>query len=115
MNRLISPTLCRNLCCELYRRFLARYVVVAVLTTGCFGSHARHERHANDFLEDKVTAARVQGALGTNFPAVQVVVSNGVAHLTGSVSSADQKERAAALARGVERVRGVQSDVRVTP
>ena len=88
-------------------------VMAALLASGCFGGHARRERKSSDFLDDKVTAARVQTALGTNYPGVHVTVHNGVAQLSGSVRTPDQKDRVTVLARSVDRVKEVKTDVQV--
>ena len=93
----------------------APLLALVLLAAGCFGGHAQRERKASSFLDDKVTAARVQGALGTNFPGVHVSVDNGVARLSGSVTTPEQKQRALALAQSVERVKKVQTDIQVQP
>ncbi len=87
-------------------------LLICVASSGCFGAR-NQQLSADRFLDDKVTAQRVREALSTNFPNVQVTVTNGTAVLTGSVPTPKQKSDLDAALQGIERVKGVHDQVRV--
>jgi len=89
----------------------ALVVVLVCLTTAC--------RTVVDFaaIQDGQTAAQVKTAL-VNDPTlgtaiIEVSVNQGVAHLTGTVRSQAEAERAAAIARGVPGVMRVEAELRI--
>jgi osmotically-inducible protein OsmY len=91
-------------------------IMIGGAASGCFGeAHPQHE--TGSFLDDKVTKARVEAALhqGTSntLREVQVAVTNGTAHLTGTVPTNAQRDEAGRLAKTVHRVRRVDNDIQV--
>jgi osmotically-inducible protein OsmY len=66
-------------------------------------------------VEDPSVSARVSKMLAADpeFKRVNVVFSRNIIQLNGFVSSAEQKNRAGALARKVEGVRGVQNNITI--
>ena len=91
-------------------------VLMAVsLTCGCFGNHSAVE--TNDYLDDKVTSARVSAKLHRSgngrFSGVEVATTNGVVYLTGAVATPRQKAQAGELARRIRRARGVKNGIQV--
>ncbi len=88
----------------------------AMALTGCTGGHP-HEQRTGELLDDKVTAERVQEALRSNaaydFPHVQITSANGTVTLSGSVENEQQKQKAAAIARSIHRVKTVENRIRL--
>lgn len=82
--------------------------------TGCMGGHP-HEQRTGELLDDKVTAERVREALRSNaaynFPHVQITSANGTVTLSGSVENEQQKQKAAAIARSIHRVKTVENRI----
>jgi osmotically-inducible protein OsmY len=92
-------------------------VVVSLLLTGCLARQA--ERKNNDYLDDKVIAARVSQKLHSQkddpFANVNVIVTNGVVELGGTVKSPEEKSRAAELANQINTATSVQNEISVKP
>jgi osmotically-inducible protein OsmY len=93
-------------------------VGLSIITSGCT-SHKHHEqRQTQQFIDDKVTAERVQAALvgqGTyDYSHVQVTSTNGAVTLTGSVQNESAKQKADALAHSIHRVKSVENHLQST-
>ncbi len=92
---------------------------IGLAASGLWIGCARHHRKqvTGAFLDDQVTAARVKQALQpllqSGLTNVQIIASNGVVILNGSVKDEDQKEKAVEIANGVERVIKVKNELRV--
>ncbi len=77
-------------------------------------------RSAGQAVDDTVIAAKVKGqlagktGLGTAAD-VNVEVNSGVVELSGFVDSADQKAKAAELARGINGVKDVRNNISLKP
>lgn len=86
------------------------------LFTGCASRHP-HERQTDQFLDNKVTADRVQEALRNNatyqFPHVLASAANGTVTLSGYVENESQRQQAAALAMSVDRVKNIQNHIQI--
>ena len=79
---------------------------------------ATDRRSAGAQLDDATIESRIAGEMGTRFgdkAHVSVTSFNGIVLLTGEVPDEAAKEAAAAYARSVERVRGVQNELVVAP
>lgn len=91
--------------------------IAAILFSGCV-SH-RPERKTNNYLDDKVIAARVSQKLRSekdySFPNVKVAVTNGVVQLSGFVKSPEQKAQAAELARDASAATDVRNEISIKP
>jgi len=89
--------------------------ISALSLTACIGH--RPEPGANNYLDDKVTAARVRQVLeaqhGAPFSAVQVVVNRGTAVLAGTVRTPAERAQAEELVKGVQGIRATQNELRV--
>jgi osmotically-inducible protein OsmY len=92
-------------------------VLLAFVSFGCLSGD--REPKSNNYLDDKVIAARVQQLLHNQtdykYPDTHVAVTNGVVHLTGSVQTPNQKLKAANLAKGVEKVRSLNNNLTLKP
>src|SRR5262249_10398116 len=101
-----------------WRTFVARFVVavllVAVLLAGC-GSHCKER--AQEAIDDASISAAVQAKLtadrSSNFTLVSVDSDRGVLHLTGVVTSAEQRKRAEELSHQVKGVTHVENSLRI--
>jgi hyperosmotically inducible protein len=77
-------------------------------------------RSAGQATDDTVIAAKVKGqlagkaGLGTASD-VNVEVNSGVVELSGFVETADQKAKAAELARGINGVKNVRNNISLKP
>jgi hyperosmotically inducible periplasmic protein len=85
------------------------------MVTGCAGN--QYDRSTGEYIDDKSLAVRVHSALSDNpdykFNDVNVNIFRGTVQLSGFVNSADQKSKAADIARGVQGVKDVQNNVTV--
>lgn len=78
------------------------------------------KRSTGDAVDDTVIAAKVKGeiagkaGLGTAAD-VNVEVSSGIVELSGFVPSADQKMKAAEIARGIKGVKDVRNNIELKP
>lgn len=92
-------------------------LVSLIFLSGCLGDPT--ERSTNNYLDDKVVAARLSQKLksgaGDNLQNVSVVVSNGVVHLSGFVKSEEQKSRAEEIAREGNANAKVHNEITVKP
>ncbi len=101
------------------KSFMAALVLsLGMVLAGC-SSNQKKQMKANDYLDDKVTARRVENTLhrqhGYTFPEVHVACSNAVVYLEGSVPNEQQRERAEQLARQVHRAKDIQNRIVVQP
>lgn len=90
---------------------------IALSSGGCAGS--RTSRSTGAYIDDTGVSARVKSALFkdpmvSGFD-VHVNTYRGDVQLSGFVDSAEQKERAASIARGVEGVKTVANNLEVKP
>jgi BON domain len=80
---------------------------------GCFENHP--PQRGASLLDDHVINARVESALHANaddhLDQVRAASTNAVVTLSGTVSSPDQKQKAASLTGRVDQVRGVQNEI----
>jgi osmotically-inducible protein OsmY len=85
---------------------------------GCAGNKKKVMKE-NSYLDDKVTARRVENVLhhnaSYNFPQVHATSINGIVHLTGQVDTVDEKNRATQLAHHVRTANEVSNDLVVAP
>ncbi len=83
--------------------------------TGCAGTST--QQSTGEYIDDKAESARVKKALSADteykYEDVNVQTFKGVVQLSGFVNSADQKRRAADLAKTVEGVREVVNNITV--
>ena len=90
-------------------------LTTAILSTGCAGT--RYERSTGESIDDTVITARVKGALAGDsmykYPDVKVTTFKGTVQLSGFVQEADQKAKAADIAKRVEGVKEVQNHITV--
>src|ERR1700752_5359294 len=103
---------------KLKARFQTLVVAVWLSTgflavSGCLGPRTKAE--ANNYLDDKVTAARILQMLHSQsdyrYSAVQVAVTNGIVLLGGSVTTPLQRAKAAELARTINGVRDIRNNI----
>ena len=95
----------------------------ALALAGCASDRTAasgQSRSAGEFTSDAALTAKVKTAIATDAglgSAANINVNSyrGVVQLNGFVSSADQIERAAQAARGVEGVASVENNLRVNP
>jgi|WetSurMetagenome_2_1015567.scaffolds.fasta_scaffold148399_2 hyperosmotically inducible periplasmic protein len=90
---------------------LLALILAVVLVSACA------PKHANRAFDDATISTRVRTAL-LNDPQVgalriDVASSGGVVTLTGTARSRDEEQRAVTLARGVDGVRDVRSELKV--
>jgi osmotically-inducible protein OsmY len=73
----------------------------------------------SNLLDDKTTTARVEAALRSNgtidLSGIQATTTNSVVTLRGTVPSLQAKNRAAAITRGLDRVKEVHDEIEVRP
>jgi hypothetical protein len=90
--------------------FLALHGIFTLLVFGCLSRPS--EPKTNDYLDDKVIAARVLQLLHSQpdykYPDIQVAVTNGTVYLSGSVQTPEQKLKATSLAQQAGNVRSVK-------
>jgi hyperosmotically inducible protein len=91
--------------------------VAALFTATLAGCETTTGKTAGDTVSDATISTKVQGALTadrmSNFTRVDVDTERGVVNLSGVVESAQQKARAAELARQVEGVTRVNNNLQV--
>ncbi|HEY9509359.1 MAG TPA: BON domain-containing protein [Verrucomicrobiae bacterium] len=91
--------------------------IALILFCGCV-SH-QPERKNNNYLDDKVIAARVSQKLHSQqdnpFANVNVTVTNGVVELSGTVKSPEEKWRAAELANQINTATSARNEISVKP
>ena len=89
---------------------------VAILGAGCSSTSDRSEGRQ---VDDKIVNSKVQDALEESptykFNEVRVMTYGGVVQLSGFVNTADQKAKAAELARRVEGVHEVINNISLKP
>jgi osmotically-inducible protein OsmY len=96
--------------------FCSAAIWILLTIAGC-GSNPQRT-HSPDVLDDKVTAARVEQALRRSEPTFNHVAARaeeGRVILRGKVPSVEAKSRAEEIARGVNRVKEVENDLRIQP
>jgi len=88
----------------------------SLLITGCT-TEQRGGRTTGEYIDDKTLSARVRGALNDSaeykFPDVKVDSMRGTVQLSGFVSTAAQKARAAEIAQNVRGVAKVDNKISV--
>jgi hyperosmotically inducible protein len=93
--------------------FLALSLSTAVLTVGCAGD--QYHRSTGTYIDDTAVSTKVKTDLiaDANVKAgeVRVRTYQGEVQLSGFVDTADQKQRAAEIARQVPGVRYVKNDI----
>lgn len=93
---------------------LSAVLGVGFMTAGC---EKMTGKTAGTTMSDASITAAVQGKLtadrASNFSRIDVDTERGVVHLNGVVQSADQKSRAAELARQVEGVKRVDNNLQI--
>ena len=92
------------------RRALAAVAVLTMALAGC----ATLDPHQDTRIEAEVKAALV-GDTSANLTRVGVLSAEGVVYLSGTVASAEERARAADLARAVSGVRRVVNTLQVRP
>lgn len=95
---------------------IASCIFLALATSACSSNLSR--THRGDLLDDKVTARRVQEALGRagrDFEHVQADATNGVVILNGTVNSPELRTRAEQVARNVQGTSRLEDHVQVHP
>jgi osmotically-inducible protein OsmY len=87
--------------------------VTAVGLAGCAGD--RYNRSTGEYIDDTALTSRVKSALGDNaaykFDDVKVTSFRGTVQLSGFVNTAEQKQRASDVAKGVEGVKKVENNI----
>jgi len=99
--------------CTSPHRRLVLQGMLATLLAGCAGS--AKERSAGDVVDDTAISTKVKAAL-LNDPvvsglAIQVETFKGTVQLSGFVKTAEERSRAASLARSVAGVQSVRNDI----
>jgi osmotically-inducible protein OsmY len=83
--------------------------------TGCAGS--QYDRSTGEYIDDKALSMRVKSALGDSpeykFDGVNVTTFRGTVQLSGFVNTAEQRRKAAEIAKTVEGVREVENNITV--
>jgi hypothetical protein len=91
--------------------------VLLSAAVGCFGPKEDRETRSADFLDDKVTRARVEAALrqssSNHFNHVQVAVTNGTVYLSGVVPNKQDQQQATQVAESVHRTKQVENQTQV--
>lgn len=95
-----------------------RLFVFLLVVASCFGClNRRAEPKANDYIDDKVTAARILQLLRSQpaykYPDIHVAVTNGAVYLMGSVQTSEQKLKAAELTQHADNVHKVKNDLTI--
>lgn len=95
----------------------ASYSVMVAMILFLVGCQAMTGKTAGRTIDDATITAQVQGKLTSdrisNFSRVDVDTERGVVHLSGVVPSAEDKARAAELAREVAGVRRVDNNLQI--
>lgn len=101
---------------HIIRFFSTLFLALTLITiTGCAGSE-KHEA-TGEYFDDSVITSKVNAQM-INDPdlkarEINVDTFKGVVQLSGFVSTRAEKEKAAALARGVSGVKSVKNDIRL--
>jgi len=95
-----------------------RFVIAALLTfLTLVGCESNADQRAQEAIDDVSISAAVQTKLtadrASNFSRVSVDSNRGVVHLSGVVSSAEQRKRAEELSRQVKGVTRVDNSIRI--
>ena len=103
------------------RHRLAGALMLAVLSMGAMGAVAgcsvtSGQESTGDYVDDATITTKVKSALASDggmtlANKVGVETGQGVVQLSGFVSSAEDKERAETIARGVKGVQSVKNDL----
>jgi osmotically-inducible protein OsmY len=92
-------------------------MTAAILSVAVVGCQSTTGKTAGETVSDATISTKVQAKLTSdrmsNFTRVDVDTERGVVNLSGVVDSADQKARAAELARQVEGVKRVNNNLQV--
>ncbi len=103
---------------NLKQLMLAACLGTGVAITGLTGCHTEG-RSAGTYIDDRLVASRVKGALNDNdvykFPNVDVSSFNGTVQLNGFVSTQAQKRNAAEIAAKVDGVHQLVNNITVQP
>src|SRR5581483_5313441 len=103
---------------NLKQLILAACLGASVAVTGLAGCHSEG-RTAGTYIDDRMVASRVKGALNDNpvykFPNVDVSSFNGTVQLNGFVATPDQKRNAAEIAAKVDGVHQLVNNITVQP
>jgi osmotically-inducible protein OsmY len=98
-------------------RTLSVWAIVAVIGTAAVGCQTTTGKTAGETVSDASISTSVQGKLTadrmSNFTRVDVDTERGVVNLSGVVESAEQKSRAAEIARQVNGVKKVNNNLQV--
>lgn len=92
---------------------IANIVMVISLLQGCASRQGTHE---GDLLDNKVTAQRIEAAFrksGAEFRHIKVQATKDCITLTGTVKSDEEKTRAEALAKSVQREMDLKNELQV--
>jgi hyperosmotically inducible protein len=91
-------------------------IIFASILAGCM-FRSRVPSKVSNLLDDKTTTARVEAALKGNgsseLSGVVATTTNSVVTLRGTVPSAEARNRAAAITRGLDRVKEVRDEIEV--
>ncbi|MDB6123154.1 MAG: transporter [Pedosphaera sp.] len=101
------------------RTMLAVCLGATMAFTGLTGCQTHGDRTAGRYIDDRMVARRVNGALSHDpvykYPDVNVVTYDGIVQLSGFVDTADQKNKASAIAQSTEGVRQVVNSLVLKP
>src|SRR5687767_6224397 len=90
-------------------------LAVVGIAPGCAGD--RHNQSTGEYIDDSAITSKVKAALladkGVSGMAVKVKTYKRVVQLSGFVDTAEQKNRAGEIARGITGVEAVKNDVTV--
>jgi hyperosmotically inducible periplasmic protein len=97
---------------------MARFLLALMLTGAAFvGCESNANQRAQEAIDDASISTAVQAKLtgdrASNFSRVSVDSDRGVVHLSGVVSSAEQRKKAEELSRQVKGVRRVDNSLRI--
>lgn len=100
----------------LIRFFSALFLTLTLVTVAGCPSTEKHEG-TGEYIDDSAITAKVKSLMvrDPDLKAREITVETykGVVQLSGFVSTRDEKDKAAALARGVEGVKSVKNDIRI--
>jgi hyperosmotically inducible periplasmic protein len=89
--------------------------ITGLTVTGCH----TEGRSAGTYIDDRMVASRVKGALNDNpvykYPSVDATAFNGTVQLNGFVATQGQKQQAAEIASRVEGVHQLVNNITVQP
>jgi osmotically-inducible protein OsmY len=98
-------------------RFVARFVVVALVAAGAAGSCTARQDSAGQYLDVSVVTARVKSLLAEDDMVsvfqVSVATFRGIVRLSGSAGSQEAVDQAGRIALGVPGVNAVENDMTV--